>query len=452
MYSFDYSNANEVNDSKFTGSAKEGEGVNSITLDVKELGITAETGEFTVGFAVLPVTLTNGFTVKVVTTEGHIYTKSFGNNNTSKPLAFQRAHITSFGVNFNGVEPEEAVYLKAYKQQYGVPAGGFDNGKKYIIAAHTTDNTYTLNNENHTCNASNLEESGFTVVTEGDDHPYLLHSSVETSLKYAWNLTGSNNTYTITYNGYGWVCPEFLLGEQPLQLSQSYATNWTFSFNQRGFNVYSASNNKYVALNVKESLWQAQLSDTSLIDIYEDEDGYYWHHATVKEEPYVEYTKLSQNYKNGSTYYAALTIGKKYIIVTTDGYIFSNNSFALVNFEDAGFYRKDDNTLCGTQVNNYLYLIENAGSSIYFRFSSVSGFGYIGFDYSNSLQFLSDQYSARIWSVQPSTWYPEFKMKGSGDNYIGVDSNKKEFIKVASESSAVMVTFYEQTDTSAPAK
>lgn len=258
---------------------------NRITLDVKHLGITA-TGQaldFALYFAAMPVNIENGFTVTVVTTEGHIYKRTVS---TGK-LSFERATVKNFSVSFNNIEPEDAVYLKAYKKLYGMPAGGFDSQKDYVIATQTFDNTYTLNNtkevkEDETCSADNVETSGFVVITEGDDdRTYLLHQDVSQAGEYVWNISGSGNRYSISHNGYYWY--SYFGGvnsyKDDLALISGSGTTWSFSYNNElDFNIFNADNiNHYVYLtNSSTPYWKIGINATSSkIDIYED-CGYYW--------------------------------------------------------------------------------------------------------------------------------------------------------------------------------
>lgn len=316
VWKFDFSDNNEENEedrkNRHTESAPCTDRCsNRIMLDVKHLGITA-TGQaldFALYFAAMPVNIANGFTVTVVTTEGHIYKRTVS---TGK-LSFERATVKNFSVSFNNIEPEKAVYLKAYKKQYGVPASGFDNDKKYIFAVHTFDNTYTLDNESHSNVGTNLDTSGFVVVTEGDDvmnldRPYLLHQEVETAEKYAWTLTGSGNQYTISHGGYYWWDngSVIYLDSINLTLSNTSQSNWSFNYDSRYFNINN--NGRYICFEPKPLSWNINNKYSSTIDIYEDEGGYYWNPASddnqeEPELPDVYYSKFTETYpfKSGMT-------------------------------------------------------------------------------------------------------------------------------------------------------
>lgn len=382
VYSFDYSNK--------TGSATEG--VNSITLDVKGLGIDADKGDFTVCFAVLPTSFT-GFTVKVVTTEGHVYTKSFSNK-----LEFTRAHVKPFGLNFSGVEAEEAVYLKAYKKLKGTPEGGFVSGKNYVITATVQSglrDTYTYLKDNSSSSTEGISTESVDITVTDD---YLLCANKETFNSYSWNISDGK----IYHDNIGWNNDNKGLGNLVFYAPD---TKWKFNYNeQNGFVIEDQQVNRIIDLSADNSSINWRLCYSSqrqcTVDIYEDCE-YYWGQKTdteVEEKPDV-YRKVS-----------TITNGNVYIITAESNstvYAMKNDTLAAVPLfgesEGSAGFTDNGDTIEGTD-DSYTFKAEVSGTRVFFQTLNSSS-NYLTLSWSGSVSLGSKPFQGFLFTYSNNKFY-----------------------------------------------
>lgn len=415
---FDYSNAEQANHT----TTVEGEGSNTITLNVSALNLKAgdeESGylvnDFELYFSALPAMI-HDFTVTVVANSGRRYEK---NVKTDKGLPFERGVIRTMSISNEGFDTAKQKIYKMVKPSEVV------SGKRYLIVSQATtgnQNAYVLKNtgeKGQDLFGDTTEAAGFTTK----DETTLLHFDAS---DYTWTFTGSD-TFTISSAGSN------LYLTAPKQSADTYVyVPLTLSTDSQAWRVspYSSSSPDSYRLTIENATYGGDFIATdrskaggafysvgsnawTQIFLYEDTGEV----DDVNNREYFYY-KVANKITAGNDYLITVKYnGNIFILSYTSTTINTPQTIQAAKFENV----KDGDTSY-TQIKcdndqSFIFTFEASGTSGTDYILKATNGQYLRY-YSGAFSFATFEYQRSVFTLEPSG--TTYKLKQATNGYLQI--------------------------------